>query len=140
MINLLVTAPIDYVIGALPDDPTEAEQAVYAAIASIDGQWVKAGDDGTDNLFAVITRATEVQPIQDMIDATGVPLTIIHAQDAHETLSEDDEGIITSSTAVYVQASDLLPYMADVVAEDGTTSPATEVSLPIYGGHAEWVI
>ncbi|MCK5292985.1 MAG: hypothetical protein KAR39_13325, partial [Thermoplasmata archaeon] len=65
---------------------------------------------------------------------------IIHAQDAHETLSEDDEGIITSSTAVYVQASDLLPYMADVVAEDGTTSPATEVSLPIYGGHAEWVI
>lgn len=145
-LNLLVTAPISYVIGTLSDEPTQAEKAVHDGIAFLSAEWVLAGTDGASNLFIVITRAAEVQPIQDMIAATGVPLTIVHAQNAHESIVVDEEGMPIldaedqqqTHVRVYVQAGDLLPYMADIVAEDGSTTPATEVILPIYGGHAGW--
>jgi len=152
-INLLIVAPIDYSL-ALPEKPTKKQQAIHDAIQSIDGQWSLAGTDGTNNLFIVITRTSDLQGVRDLIKGYALPLTIKHAQDAQKSLVVDANGPVLDkygneqhAVTIHKQATqtELLPFMAPVRTYDKagkmiSAKPATVVNLPQYGGHEGWQI
>ena len=152
MIDMIVSVPTGLSL-ALPDNPTPQQQAVHDAIQSIDGQWVYAGSTGTNDLFCVITRSDNLADIEALIAQYGLPITVLHAQDAHLSPKVDAQGnpVLDANgnqvmdVVIYRQAKtvDLLPYMPDVPLLDaqgnvtGTQRPTT-VSLPVWGGHEDW--
>ena len=152
MIDMIVTVPKGFSL-ALPNNPTPQQQAVHNAIQSIDGQWVYAGSTGTNDLFCVITRSDNLADIEALIVQYGLPITVLHAQNAHLSPQVDAQGnpVLDANgqqamdVVVHRQAkaADLLHYMSDVPVLDaqgnviGTQRPTT-VSLPVWGGHENW--
>ncbi|MDX8383147.1 MAG: hypothetical protein R8M45_03630 [Ghiorsea sp.] len=162
-INLLITTPLAYTFSRTqPTDAngvtipyTSAEQAMADGIASIKGEWIDASRTATTKLFCVISQGADLPSIQGLITATGAPLTILHAQDAQQSMIVDAlgepvldaNGDTQMQTVVHKQAvnTDLLPFMPDVVTTNNAMPPvelsrtaATSVTLPAWAGHAAW--
>jgi len=135
---MLISVPTGFST-ALPTDAqgnitaTQAQIDVKAAIDSILAEPFRAGSTATEDLWNVITRATDLALVQGMIAQYKLPMTILHAQ-------------TSSGSIVYIEAleADLLAFMPDVVTykADGftplSTAKATTVTLPCVGGHAPY--
>jgi len=154
-INLLVTTPLSFSV-ALPTNPTATEQAVHDALDSLGAEWVAAGESATRRLWCVITQSNDLPAMRAAIANFGLPMTVIAAQNAHKTPVLDANGApvldVDNNPMMELVVHDtttkatLLNYMPDVVTFDPITmketgrTPATAVSLPVWGGHEAWVV
>ena len=154
-LNLIVSSPKSFSLQpADPANPTAQERAVQEALAAFDAQWVHAGDSAMKSLWCVITRTSDLQGLRDTIKGFGLPITILAAQDAHKSpkldangnpvLDADGNVIMEVKVYDWTTKSTILNYMPDVPTIDPNTgdiigySPATTVTLPVWGGHENW--
>jgi len=154
-INILVTTPLTFSL-ALPDKPTKREQAIHDVIQSLGAEWVPAGQSATRRLWCVITQTNDLTGLRSAITKYKLPITILMAQNAQETPKLDANGDpvldVDGNQVMEVVVHDpttktvLLKYMPDEVVYDPKTGKelsrkkATTVSLPRWGGHAQWQV